>query len=352
MSRDPWQTIWQVGTSRELLLALLLAIAVGLAISAGLPQLSPTDSVAYAQKLSEARARFGDATATMQQLGLFNITRSFGFRALMALLAACLSLRMIDNIQRLLQSQSSRSVETARDNDSATPYPENASTSLRWPSEQVAELLAHVGGLLILIGLLLTYLWGWHIEDVTLQPGSPTLLDATQKWVALESDNQTVRHSPGIRSVVTAEGPGFQVSATDESGQALEITETSTSSPTASLTLALSEDRYFAIPSARLVFRLSPQADTVVGSPDSTLVQVYRSPPGKLIQERIVENTTDLTVDNVTLHLVSVPYVQVDVSFTPGSWPIGFGMALLITGIVFTYRGNHAPGNFKEGAAI
>jgi len=333
MSRDPWKTIWEVTTSRGMLLALLLAIAIGLATSAWLPQLSSTNSVAYAQQLSEAQARFGHRAVVMQRLGLLNITRSGTFRALMALLAGCVLLRAVDVVLEL-RHPADRGAGDGLDHDSGEPLAsENVSQATRWLRMQIFDLVAHTGALVVLFGLLLTYLWGWRVENMILQSGKPVFLDDSGRWVALQADGRTVVCSRGLRSVVSASGPGFSVSVNDEAGHTLEMTETSTSVPTSTLRLALSEDRYFAVPDAGFVFRLSPQATPVEESESAALVQVYRSPPGKLVLERRVENSTDLTVDPITLHLVSVPYVETDVLFAPGRWPTVLGLVLLAVGI-------------------
>ena len=105
--RDPWRAVWRIATGDGLLVALLLATAAGLIATAWLPQRPAADPVTYAhaQWLSEAQARFGEATPTLQALGLFTITRSLGFRALLALLAGCLSLRLMESGDRLRRNR-------------------------------------------------------------------------------------------------------------------------------------------------------------------------------------------------------------------------------------------------------
>jgi len=334
MSRDPWKTIWQVATSRGMLLALLSAIGIGLAISVWLPQLSATSSVAYAQQLSEAQARFGHRAAAMGRMGLLNVTRSFTFRALMASLAGCLVLRLVDIVLGLRHPADCGTGGSSQNGNGATPKSSNEPQRKSWRLMQVFALVAHTGGLLVLFGLLLTYLWGWRVENMILQSGKPVFLDDSGRWVALQADGRTIVCGRGLRSVVSTSGPGFWVTVNDEAGHTLEMTETSTSVPTRTLRLALSEDRYFAVPEAGFVFRLSPQAGSGQESENAALVQVYRSPPGRLVLERSVENSTDLTVDHIVLHLVSAPYVETDVLFAPGSWPTLLGLALLAIGIV------------------
>jgi hypothetical protein len=64
------------------------------------------------------------------------------------------------------------------------------------------------------------------------------------------------------------------------------------------------------------------------------LVQVYRSPPGQLETEVVMEGDGTLVVNDVTLEFASVPYARLTVTFNPGLWPTGVGLVLLIVGVV------------------
>jgi hypothetical protein len=64
------------------------------------------------------------------------------------------------------------------------------------------------------------------------------------------------------------------------------------------------------------------------------LVQVYRSPPGRLLTEAVIERDAKLTVDDVTLEIASVPYARLTATFNPGLWPTGVGLVLLIAGLL------------------
>jgi hypothetical protein len=98
--------------------------------------------------------------------------------------------------------------------------------------------------------------------------------------------------------------------------------------------VALTEDQYFAIPEAQLVIRLAAQPSHTTGAHSPVLVQIYRSPPGRLTTETVVEGGTKLTVGDVTLELASVPYARITGTFNPGLWPSSAGIVLLIAGLL------------------
>jgi hypothetical protein len=307
--RDPWRAIWQIVTSDGLLVILLLATAAGLLAAAWLPQLPAADPAAYARWFSETQARFGKATQTLQSLGLFAVARSFGFRALLALLASTLFLRLVERGGRFI-SDAERRV---------------------W--SDLFPLLAHGGGLVLLAGLLVTHLWSWRVEGLIVQSGTQVTIPGTESWVALEEDTSNLVHSAGVVTHVEAHGPGVRVIAVDGQGNVLALQHATNPTLLAELTLALAKGQHFAIPDAQLITQLTPQAGRPVKAQTPVLVQVYRYPPIQLATETIVEGDTELTVDDVTLRLVSVPYAQVTATFNPGLWPTGIGIVLAVVGL-------------------
>jgi hypothetical protein len=348
--RDPWRAIWRVATSDSLLAALLLGIAAGLVITAWLPQMPAADPVAYAQWRSKAQTRFGEATPTLQTLGLFTMTSSFGFRALSSLLVGCLLLRLIENSHQLRQNQEMATpagewreftdvnLADATDELRGRHYRVLSEPPLlqadRWPWADLFPLLIYGSALLLLTGLLITRLWGWRVEGLIVQSGERVTLPGTEEWVALDDDARSVTHSPGIVTFVEARGPGLQASATDGTGQALPLQQTAESEPVTQMTVALTEDQYFAIPTAQLIVRLAPQPGQAIEAHSPALVQVYISPPGRLTTETVVEGEAELIVNEVTLELTSVPYARLTAAFNPGFWPTGAGIALMVVGLL------------------
>lgn len=306
--RDPWHLVWQAVTGDSLLVILLLAAAVGLLTAAWLPQAPTSNPAIYARWLSETQARFGKATQTMQTLGLFGVAHSLGFRTLLALLGGILLLRLVEHGQRLFSTADRREVSS------------------------LFPLLAHGGGLLLLIGLFITHLWSWRVEGLIVQSGERASVPGTASWVALDGDTLDITHSAGIAAFAEAGGPGARVSATDDQGNSLTVQQTE-DNPLTELTLALAEDRLFAIPEAQLVVHLAPQAGHPIEAHTPVLVQVYRYPPIRLETETVVEGDTELEIDDVRLRFTSAPYAQVTATFNPGLWPTGIGIALSIVGL-------------------
>jgi len=346
--RDPWRTVWQIVTGDLLLVALLLAVAAGLTLTAWLPQMPAADPVAHAQWLSEAQARFGTATQTMQALGLFTVTYSLGFRALLALLAGCLLLRLIEGGGRLWRSREMaeprgewRGPVDVRLRDVLDDLRRRHYRVLRepllvqadhWPWADLFPLLAYAGALLLLVGLLITHLWGWRVEGLIVRSGERITLPGTGKWVTLDEDGRQVTHSPGIVTFVEGRGPGVRASANDGAEKPLSL-QLPEADPATQLTLALTEDQYFAIPEVSMVVRLAPQSDS---ASTPVRVQFYRSPPGRFITEMVTEKggSAELTVDEVTLRLTRAPYTRLTATFNPGLWLTAAGLVLLIAGLL------------------
>jgi hypothetical protein len=211
----------------------------------------------------------------------------------------------------------------------------------RWPWADSLPLLAHSGGLVLLAGLLVTHLWGWRVEGVIAQSGGRTGLAGGERWVALGDDGTSLTHSPGVRTFVEERGPGVRISATDGDGNPLPLQRTLESARTTDLTVALAEDPYLAtreahiaIPEAQLIVRLIPEPSPDVEAEGPVLVQVYRSPSGELAVEALLEGEAELTVDDATLALTSLPYVRLTATNNPGLWPTALGVLSLAGGLL------------------
>ena len=348
--RDPWRAIWRVAISDHLIATLLLGTAAGLALTAWLPQMPAGDPVAYARWLSQAQARFGTATPTLQALGAFTITSSILFRVLLAILAGCLLLRLIEGSDRLQRSREMATpagewraladvcLPDALDGLSHRPYRVLRAPPIvqvdRWPWGDMFPLLAYSGALLLLAGLLITNLWGSRVEGLVVQSGEQVTLPDSQGWVTLDRDGSSAAHSPGIVTYFEERGPGVRIAAFDSAERPLPLLQTTDAEPVTHLTVALTEDQYFAIPEAQLIVRLTPQPGHAMDAHSPVLVQVYRSPPGRLATESVVEGDAELAVGDVTLELTSVPYARLTVTRNPGLWPTGLGLVLLGTGML------------------
>jgi len=348
--RDPWQSVWQIAASDYTLAVLLLGIAAGLIITTWLPQMPVANPAAYARWLSETQARFGDTTPSMQALGLFTVTRSLGFRALLALLAGSLLLRLIEGGDRLRQhremiepAEEWRPLANAHLSDTIDNLRRRRYRVLgehplfqadRWPWAGVFPALTHGGGLLLLIGLLTTHLWGWRIEGQLIPGGERLTLPNTKAWVAWDEQTHTVTHSPGITAFIENKVPGILAHADDGTGQPLSIQQTPDAEAVTQLMVALVEDQYFAIPGAQLIVRLAPSPNHTIKTDNPVTVQVYRSPLGELVDEREIQNAGTISVDDVTLKLTNAPHARLTTVFNPGLWPSGMGLVTLVVGLL------------------
>ena len=345
---DPWRITWRFATSDMALVVLLLGLAVGVIATAWIPQ-RPSSDPDYARWLSQVQARFGGATSLMGLLGLFNVTGSFGFRALLACLSACLVLRLVEKVDHIRRFRQAKEPEGNWQEISGAGLGElldwlgrrryrivegSAYFQIdRWPWVDAFVVMAHSGALLLLAGLLLSHLWGWQVQGVVLQRGQRISLTGGDHWVALGPAGSDVRHSPGVIAWVEERGPGVRVQAFAADGQELGLQLTVEAEPSTELALALTEDGYFAVPEANLIVRLTPRSR----SPFTRLdVQIYRSPPGEIIAEAVTEEggEAEVTVEDVALRLTPAPYVELTASQNPGRWLAGLGLFLLVGGLV------------------
>jgi hypothetical protein len=346
-SSDPWQIIWQFATSDSVLVILLLAIAVSVALTAWIPQ-RPSSDVDYARWLSQVQAHFGEATSIMRALGLFNLMGSVVFRILVALLSGCLVLRLVERADRLRRGRkvtdpggtwreiSAGNLGRLLDGLRIRRYRALDESSFyqidRWPWADLSLMIVHSGALFLLLGLLFSYLWGWQVEGLILQRGELSTLPEGD-WVALDEAGSETRQSPGVVIFVDKRGPGVHVRAIDDDGQVLQLQVAAEAELSPDLLLALAEDRYFAVPEANLIARLTPQSEEPYTRVE---VQVYRSPPGEMIAEIMTDEggEAELSVEGVRLKLTPAPYARIAASRNPGRWPAGFGLVLLMAGLL------------------
>ena len=169
-----------------------------------------------------------------------------------------------------------------------------------------------------------------------MQSTEPVPLPGAKAWVALDSEDCRVQHSPGIVTFVEKCGPGVRVSATDAKGQSLSLQQTTESEPATELTLVLSEEHFFAIPEAQVIVGIAPGPIPEGGPYNTALVRVFRSPSGSMITEAVMDGDSELSTDGVKLSLSSQPYAQLTATFNPGRWPTGAGLVLLGAGLLST----------------
>jgi hypothetical protein len=331
-----------------MLVALLLAIAISLTLTAWIPQRASSD-VDYARWLSQTQARFGEATSVMRMLGLFSIIPSLGFRTLLSLLSGCVLLRLAEGLDRLQRDQEITKPDGEWQRISAQQlrsllyhlrrrrYRVLDATSFsqidRWPWSGVFSLITHLAVLLLLFSLLLSHLFGWQVSGIILQEGERRSLPGGDHWVSLTRAGSGTRHSPGVVTFIEESGPGVQVSAVDGDGESLQVLLTPEADPSTELKIPLTGDTYFAIPEAELIVRLTPRSKESYTRAD---VQIYGSPTGEIISEMVTEagGQAQLDVEDVTLTFTPAPYARVVATRNPGRLLAGLSLVMLVLGLV------------------
>jgi len=347
-SPDPWRLIWRFATSDGVLVALLLAIAVAVTLTAWIPQ-QPASNAEYAPWFSKMQARFGGATTLMRALGLFSVIPSIGFNLLLALLFGCLLLRLIQGLGRLGAGRPAGEPEGAWEQAVGWDLGElldtlrrqryrilNASSLYqvdRHPWSVLLPLVAQAAGLLLLVSLLVTHQLGWQTEGLILQKGERRSLPGNDNWATLTEDGSGVRHSSGVVVFVEESGPGVEVSALNADGEPLELLVSPDADPSTRLSMPLTGDTYFAIPRAELIGRMTAQSMEPYARAD---IQIYSSPTGEVIAERVTDKGGDgiFDVADVTLTLVSAPYARVSATHNPGRLPAALCLIFLMIGII------------------
>ena len=346
---DPWRTAWNSLMSNTLLVAVLLAMSLVFALAAWLPQSpdSASDPVAFSQWRGETQAHFGSSFALLQQSGLFSLERGPILRLLIASLALCLSLSLVESIQSAWRARRSPqplgyaplevNTEQSLDDIAARLRKQRFRVAAegeavyadRFPLANAGQIALALGGLLIIAGLALSSATGWHVSNVTLGldqripigHGTPysLRLDAldsglTGRITLLKEADAVAAVAEGRLAVgqplrqgdltvfLTGAGPAVRANATFTDGQLLRLQASAASAPASELLFLLTRDepdRYIGAPEAGLVVRVSRGT----GNSQLVHVQIYRSKTGTLAFEGDVSSETLVNVENANFAL-------------------------------------------------
>lgn len=193
--------------------------------------------------------------------------------------------------------------------------------------------MAHIGPLLLLLGLLVGQMTGWREERLVAAPGETVSLPGRRE-IAVDDRAATPRLNPfAVRLYVQGMGPEVTVSATGSQADSLEVQQSPETAPVSVLTLRLTRtdtDAYFAIPDAGLVVRIAADPEVALEADAPLQVQIFRSPSGSLIQEAVLPGEgTDLSQGDTEVHFVRGDYLILTVAYDPGLW-------LKVGGVVVT----------------
>ncbi|MFN3761664.1 MAG: hypothetical protein ACK4WK_00490 [Anaerolineae bacterium] len=293
---DPWRLVWRMATGNIPLAACLFGLALYLLLLAWIPQFPPGPATTDRWLV---QTRFGPWTGTMYRLGLFSLAGSPAVSVLLSLLAFLLFLRFAEWADALRSR--------LRDKENRGQW---------WAG--VFPLLACLGALVLLAGLLIGHRWGWREEGLIGPETAP-------------SSGHPRQYRMGF-------GPSLTVRATDDAGRPLKLQQTARDAAQTELLLYLtpsSRERSFAIPESGLVVRVGVQGDLSARSP--ILVEVFRAPGGERVQETVVEGGDfSLTVDGVHLEISRQPYPILALADDPGLWPKWGGLVVGTVGLVGT----------------
>ena len=304
---DPWRRAWRAATGNIPLAVCFFLLALYLLLLAWIPQFSPDGATVDRWRV---QTRFGPWTGTLYQLGLFSLARSPAISVLLSLLAFLLLLRGAEQADALRSRIRDR-------------------PDRRWWTG-LFPLLACLGTLILLTGLLIGARWGWR-EEGLIGPEPPPL-------------SHRAGRTPGLYR--TGFGPSLTVRATDAANRPLKLQQTAREATQTELALYLTPsapESAFAIPESGLVVRLGVRGDLSAQSP--ILVEVFRAPSGERVQETTMEQSPfRLTVDGIVLEIVREPYPLMAAVYDPG-WGLKWvGLTLGAIGLVGTLR----PGWRKE----
>jgi hypothetical protein len=374
---DPWRTAWNILTGDASLAVVLLVIALALALAACLPQ-SPdgaNDPVAFSRWRGETQTRLGSAFTLLQQIGLFSLERGPVLRVLIAALALCLSLRLLDSARtawrarRSPQQPAHASLEVMTEqslDDIAAALRKRRfrviqeGDTLRadhFPVADAGQIAIYLGALLIIVGLAISSAAGWRVSNVTLGPGQMVTLghgtpyslrldaldsNLTGRITLLKEADAMAESSLAVGQplrwgdlavFLTGTGPAIRASATLTDGQLLRLQAFAASPPAAELLFLLTRDepdRYIGAPDVGLVVRLSRGT----GDSQSIHVQVYRSKTGSIVFEGDLPSETVINAENANFTLVPEAFAILVVTRDPGLPATLAGALILALGLL------------------
>jgi hypothetical protein len=210
----------------------------------------------------------------------------------------------------------------------------NALQADRWPWAELLAVLAHVGPLLLLLGLLAGELGGWRAEYLVGAPGEVISVPEHGEITLLDRSSGLGVDEAGVQVYVVGTGPELTVTAEDTEGNLLSLQQTPDASSSRYLRLRLTgaaEDVYFAIPRAGLIVRITPEPEAALDAEMPLRVQVFRSPSGELVQESVVTENVELTEGGISIQFRRARYLILTAAHDPGHWLKMVG--LVVTGL-------------------
>jgi cytochrome c biogenesis protein len=403
--RDILDTLWRLFSSGQLIASVLLVVALVSALGVLFPQApgqAPRDLAVYAQWLTSMRGRYGGWSDFLDTMGLFNVYGSWWFRALLALLAFSLIISTAERAASLWRTMRRARVEEG--DDSLAEASKQAVLSIDQPVEQLVErlkatltrrlcrtligrkegtvylyadrfwveaaaLLAQVGLIVILAGVVITGRLGWREDAVTLSPGQSYEighgLDAVLRFEKLEldtypdgspsyrahlrivEDDAEVEQAVEVNRPFTYRGVSFYqishgmavaVKARDQSDQPLPLQPFADGAGTTSVVSlpfwGHQSERHFAVPDQGIVFQLVFYQSLPDRGYDGPvfLVEAYKDGQMEPIYSGFVEKSGSLKVDGAVYDLALGQYSALRIVRDPAVAVIVLGLLLTVVG--------------------
>lgn len=306
---DPWRQLWRAATGNILPAVSLVATALYLLVLSLIPQFSPESGpMAY----WSAQTRFGRATEFLYRLGLFYAGDSPLALLLLSVLGFSVLLRAVGHLEQLAARVRGRE-------------------ALR--TQPLFSLLAELGVLFLLCGLLVGRLWGWRVEGLVGEPGTP--VPGRNLTLEMTATGPQVQ-PPQAQVYITGHGPQVTLRALNPAGRELPILQTPRESPHPALSLCLTPrapEASLAVLEANLVvqFQAREFPRTAVD------VTIFRAPSGEQAATTTLEpGPSTLTVDGTLLEITVDTCPLVAVGRDPGLWLKGLGLLLGTAGLFGT----------------
>lgn len=394
--------LWHALAAPQVTAALFVLLALVLGLAAILPQVSAgLDNAETDRQLTALAARFPVSGSPLRALGAFELLSSIWIRALLAMLALNLALRVAAQaafLHRLYRQESTplpprrvvfrRAVlpgQTASISErifaTLDPHFEririetnNTGGELfaqRRPLAAWGPLVAYAGLLVLLAGLAINDTFSWRAREVMLGPGDTlTLEQPAAPQITLEritGDDTTAssdvilalggrsrRVRPAVAQTAAwnnlwvsqqATGPALAVTAQESDGRAAvlqSLTADGQVGPALRLLFGQTQsEQGFAIPMRNFTFRVVSYAalpERGIQQP-VFLVEAYRGEETTPAASELIMDEGELSIENVRLNLRRDRYVMLEVAYLPGLIPVLLGGLLVLAGVVLSASG-------------
>lgn len=302
--------VWRWMHKTSVLLGLVCIILLLMTLTFLLPQapVPPTDEAAFLRWLAQVRTSLGASASFLASAGLLSLRTSWWMRGAFALLV----LVIITRGARLMERW-----------NEFTSYGRGL------------QMVIFLGTLLLFIGWGVQLRTGWIETGVSAWPGETIVLPSHGKTLEAPRDTSSLSLGGyGLYLLREDLGLGLNVAAEDEDGDLVPLRTSAQGDAQDALRLILSPrdpDAYFALPSSRLIFRVTLQASP----PDPQFrVQIYQGAGGELLTETTLEGSGTLFTDDLRVKMESTPLPQLRVVYNPGAPLTLVGGIVLVMGVL------------------